>query len=172
MFKTRLSREILIANVSTCKNTHFYLWIWNIQLEHEFFQENGETKTVTEFQFFLRTSENVMSATAEFVDFLMAVRSFKECLKKFNAPLLVHCRLIVYLCFVHAVLEHLQCPSAFSHRVVQIICFSILGIFKKNVCVCVNSMQQIDQSFYFFKRRKWSNRRFYRSWFASTPGFE
>nr|XP_034332635.1 receptor-type tyrosine-protein phosphatase H-like [Crassostrea gigas] len=67
LFKTRMSREILIAN------------------------DNGETKTVTEFQFFIRTSAKVMSATAEFVDFLMAVRSFREYLKKFNAPLLVHC---------------------------------------------------------------------------------
>lgn len=88
-----MSREILIANVSACNNTHFYLQIENIELEREvFFQDNGETKTVTEFQFFIRTSANVMSATAEFVDFLMAVRSFRECLKKFNAPLLVHCR--------------------------------------------------------------------------------
>lgn len=67
LFKTRMSREILIAN------------------------DNGETKTATEYQFFIRTSTNVMSATDEFVDFLMAVRSFKKCLRKFNAPLLVHC---------------------------------------------------------------------------------
>lgn len=91
-----------------------------------------------------------MSATAEFVDFLMAVRSFKECLKKFNAPLLVHCRLIVYLCFVHAVLEHLQCPSAFSHRVVQIICFSILGIFLKKMFACVSIVCNRSTSLFIF----------------------
>lgn len=33
------------------------------------------------------------------------------------------------MCFVHDVLEHLRCPSALPHRVVQIICYSIHDIF-------------------------------------------
>lgn len=84
-----------------------------------------------------------MSATDEFVDFLMAVRSFKKCLRKFNAPLLVHCRLIGYVFFVNAVLKHLECPSALPHRVVQIIYFSIHGIFFFIFCVWFNSMQPL-----------------------------
>lgn len=39
------------------------------------------------------------------------------------------------MCFVLDVLEHLRCPSALPHRVVQIICYSIHDIFFKLI-VC------------------------------------
>lgn len=56
-----------------------------------------------------------MSATAEFVDFLMAVRSFRECLKKFNAPLLVHCRLmfmcVLCMMYLNTYGVPLHCPT-------------------------------------------------------------
>lgn len=127
-----------------------------------FFQDNGETKTVTEFQFFIRTSANVMSATAEFVDFLMAVRSFREYLKKFNAPLLVHCRLmfmcVLCMMYLNTYGVPLHCPTGLCRLfAIQFMTFFL------NFCVCVNSMQQRDESFYFFKRWKWPYRSFYRS---------
>lgn len=89
-----------------------------------------------------------MSATAEFVDFLMAVRSFRECLKKFNAPLLVHCRLmfmcVLCLMYLNTYGVPLHCPTGLCRLfAIQFMTFFL------NFCVCVNSMQQLDESFYF-----------------------
>lgn len=52
------------------------------------------------------------------------------------------------MCFVHAVFEHLRCPSALPSGLCRLFAFQFMT-FCFNFCVCVNSMQQLDESFYF-----------------------